>query len=439
MTQSADFLDFLQASPSSYHAAAEVARRLEDAGFTRQDEAATWDVSPGGHVMVRGGAVMAWVIPPVGAGSASADADSGSDSSSSCGGQLTSGGFRIIGSHTDSPGFMVKPTPDFSAHGWRQVAVEVYGGPILHTWLDRELTVAGQVVLADGSVHLINTGPLLRIPNVAIHLQREAEFKPSRQQHTQPVLALGSDDVGLGGCIGKQIGVDDSEIAAFNLVLADAQRGVEFGAGHKLIAAGRMDNLSSVYASMQALIAAAKNYNGQDILVLAGFDHEEVGSNSRYGAAGPLLEDVLTRTAFALGANAEGLRQMYARSSCISADAAHSIHPNYAGKHDPTHLPIIGSGPVTKINANQHYASDATTIATWELACQSAGVPTQRFVSNNDVPCGTTIGPLTATRLGIATVDVGVPMLSMHSARELIGVDDLGWFVRGLEAYLTSF
>ena len=199
-----------------------------------------------------------------------------------------------------------------------------------------------------------------------------------------------------------------------------------------------MDNLSSVHASLEAMQRAAQDYDGSDILVMMAFDHEEVGSSSRYGAAGPILQDVLTRTARALGANEEERFQMFARSSCVSADAAHSVHPNYADKHDPTHQPIIGQGPVTKINGNQRYASDAQTIALWETACAKAGVPVQRFVGNNDVPCGSTIGPITATRLGIDTVDVGVPMLSMHSAREMVGEQDQIWLSRALEAYLKG-
>ena len=171
---------------------------------------------------------------------------------------------------------------------------------------------------------------------------------------------------------------------------------------------------------------------------MMAFDHEEVGSSSRYGAGGPILADVLTRTARALGANEEEHFQMFSRSSCVSADAAHSVHPNYVGKHDPTHHPIIGKGPVTKINGNQRYASDATTVALWEAACEKAGVPVQRFVGNNDVPCGSTIGPITATRLGIDTVDVGVPMLSMHSAREMVGERDQVWLAQALEAYLVG-
>ena len=417
MSYTADFLDFIAASPSSYHAADEVSRQLRAAGFEVQDEGAQWSAAPGGHVMVRGGAVAAWYVPE------------GADKNS---------GFRIVGSHTDSPGLVLKPTPDFSAAGWQQVAVEVYGGALLHTWFDRELTVAGQIVTKDGTRHLVNTGPVLRLPSLAIHLYRKDEFKPDRQHNMQPVLSVGDPEASILQVVGEKAGVVKQDIASFNLITADAARGEVFGAGEQFIAAGRMDNLSSVHASLAAMKRAAEEYQGKDILVMMAFDHEEVGSSSRYGAGGPILADVLTRTARALGANEEERFQMFSRSSCVSADAAHSVHPNYVGKHDPTHHPIIGKGPVTKINGNQRYASDATTVALWEAACEKAGVPVQRFVGNNDVPCGSTIGPITATRLGIDTVDVGVPMLSMHSAREMVGERDQVWLAQALEAYLVG-
>ena len=417
MSYTADFLDFIAASPSSYHAADEVSRQLREAGFEVQDEGTQWSAAPGGHVMVRGGAVAAWYVPE------------GADKNS---------GFRIVGSHTDSPGLVLKPTPDFSAAGWQQVAVEIYGGALLHTWFDRELTVAGQIVTRDGTRHLVNTGPVLRLPSLAIHLYRKDEFKPDRQHNMQPVVSVGDPEASILQVVGEKAGVAKQDIASFNLITADSARGEVFGSGEQFIAAGRMDNLSSVHASLAAMKKAAEEYQGKDILVMMAFDHEEVGSSSRYGAGGPILADVLTRTARALGVNEEERFQMFSRSSCVSADAAHSVHPNYVGKHDPTHHPIIGKGPVTKINGNQRYASDATTVALWEAACEKAGVPVQRFVGNNDVPCGSTIGPITATRLGIDTVDVGVPMLSMHSAREMVGERDQVWLAQALEAYLVG-
>lgn len=419
MNQTLDFLDFIAASPSSYHAARVVADRLIDAGFITQDESAPWDATPGGHVLIRGGAVMAWWVPE----------DASPDS-----------GFRIIGSHTDSPGFTLKPGPELSSAGWSQAGVEVYGGPILASWLDRELTFAGRVVLGDGSVRLVDTGPVARIPHLAIHLDRSKELTLDRQQHMQPVLGLvGEGHTPVLELVAEKAGVEKQDIDGFDLITCDTQPGQVFGADAELIAAGRMDNLSSVHASLVALLHAVESGDtGDDVLVLAAFDHEEVGSASTTGAAGPILEDVLTRTAAALGADLDDTRRMYTRSSCVSADAAHAVHPNYVGKHDPQHRPLIGGGPVVKINANQRYASDAETIARWRRACRAAGVPNQDFVSNNAMPCGSTIGPITATRLGIPTVDVGVPLLSMHSARELAGVRDQLWFAEALEAYLIG-
>lgn len=415
------FLDFIAASPSSYHAAHELAAHFSALGFAEQDETSQWSAAPGGHFLVRGGAFMAWWVPE---------------------GASASSGFKIVGSHTDSPGLSVKPNPDFTAAGWQQAAVEVYGGPLLHTWFDRDLTIAGQVVDNEGEQHLVRLDSIARLPSLAIHLYRKDALEPDRQAHMQPVLAANDPDVSLLAAVGVTIGKRAEEVAAFNLITADAQRGEIIGASANLldrfIAAGRMDNLASVYSSLVALTAAVEDYSGTDILVMAAFDHEEVGSASRYGAAGPILEDVLVRIAHALGANEEQRLQMYARSSCISVDAAHSVHPNYAGKHDPTHHPIIGRGPVTKVNANQRYASDASSVALWERACALADVPVQRFVGNNDVPCGSTIGPITATRLGIETVDVGIPLLSMHSAREMAGVGDQLWMSQALKAYLAG-
>ncbi|WP_394283762.1 M18 family aminopeptidase [Corynebacterium sp.] len=399
MKQTLDLIDFIAASPSSYHAAHMVAQRLAEHGFRRQDETAEWEAGPGGHYLIRGGAVMAWWVPE--------DATA----------------FRIIGSHTDSPGFKLKPQPDFVNQGWQQIAAEVYGGPILRSWFDRELTIAGRVVLADGSEHLVNTGPVARIPNLAIHLDRDPAVE--RQAHTQMIT-----DAPVMEILAGTLGVDAQDICAHDLITADAQRGAVFG---DFLAAGRLDNLTSVHSSLTAFLNAIDSGDATDVLVLAAFDHEEVGSQTTTGAGGPILEDVLVRTAHALG---HDHRRMIAGSSCVSADAAHAVHPNYAGKHDPAHRPLLNHGPVTKVNANQRYASDATTIALWQ---QRAGVPTQSFVSHNDVPCGSTIGPITATRLGIPTVDVGVPLLSMHSARELAGVKDLAWFTQALEAYLTGY
>uniref|UniRef100_UPI0028E87E57 M18 family aminopeptidase n=1 Tax=Corynebacterium durum TaxID=61592 RepID=UPI0028E87E57 len=291
------FLDFIASSPSSFHAAHQVARRLDQAGFAKQDEAEPWDASPGGHYVVRGGAIMAWWVPE------NASPESG---------------FRIVGSHTDSPGFKVKPGTDFTTAGWQQVAVEVYGGPILTSWFDRELVLAGRVILSDGSEKMVATGPLLRIPNLAIHLSRDKAQDTStlsRQVHLQPVMGVGDPEASVLDVVAASAGVDKHDIVAHDLITCDAQRGEMFGANMDLVAAGRLDNLSSVYASLEAFIAALQSGDaGNDVLVLAAFDHEEVGSATISGAAGPLLENVLVRTAQALKADTEDLHRMFARS-----------------------------------------------------------------------------------------------------------------------------
>ncbi|WP_125614495.1 M18 family aminopeptidase [Specibacter cremeus] len=399
-----DLADFIAASPSSYHAAHEAGRRLEAAGFSRLDEAAGWPAR-GKHFVIRDGAVIAWVVPE---------------------GATATTGFNILGAHTDSPSFKLKPKPTTSRYGWLQAGVEVYGGPLLNSWLDRELQLAGRLVDVDGNEALVATGPLLRFPQLAIHLDRgvnDTGLKLDKQQHMNPVWGQGSaQDADLLGLLAGHAGVDAARIGGYDIMVADTQPGAVFGANDEFFAAGRMDNLTSVHAGLVALIGGAGA--GGVIPVLAAFDHEELGSASRSGACGPLLEDVLTRVSDGLGASVSDRRRAFANSFCVSADAGHAVHPNYADRHDPANLPVLGGGPLLKINANQRYATDAPGAAIWARLAAMAGAPYQEFVSNNDVPCGSTIGPLTATRLGIRTVDVGVPLLSMHSARELCGVDD---------------
>lgn len=400
-----DLRDFIAASPSSFHAAHEAGRRLRAAGFTQLLESAEWPAH-GKHFVIRDGAIIAWVTPE---------------------NASVTTGFNILGAHTDSPSFKLKPKPTTGRHGWLQAGVEVYGGPLLNSWLDRELQFAGRLVDRNGTESLVATGPLLRFPQLAIHLDRSANdgLKLDKQQHMNPIWGQGDPrDEDLLGLLAERAGVDAATIGGYDIVVADTQPGQVFGANNEFFAAGRMDNLTSVHAGVVALINAAETADNKVIPVLAAFDHEEIGSGSRSGACGPILEDILTRVSDGLGASVSERRRAFANSFCVSADAGHAVHPNYAERHDPANLPVLGGGPLLKINANQRYATDATGAAIWANLCSIAGAPYQEFVSNNDVPCGSTIGPLTATRLGIRTVDVGTPLLSMHSARELCGVDD---------------
>jgi aspartyl aminopeptidase len=407
---------FVQASPSSFHAASEGARRLAAAGFAVQDETAAWDASPGGHYLVRDGALLGWRIPE-GAGPTTA--------------------FRILGAHTDSPTFKLKPRPDLGAYGWQQLGVEVYGGPLLNSWLDRELGLAGRLVLTDGSVQLLRTEAIMRIPQLAIHLDRavnEDGVRLDKQQHTAPVWSVGHRGLSVLDHLAGVAGCGRSEIDGYDLVAFDTAPPAVFGPHQEFFASGRLDNLISVHAGLAALLTAE---GGPHIELVVAFDHEEVGSGSRSGAAGPVLADVLTRTLTALGASSDQQHRSLARSVCLSADAGHAIHPNYAGRHDPANHPVLNGGPLLKLNANQRYASDAAGTALWRRACRRAGVVTQEFVSNNALPCGSTIGPLTATRLGIATIDVGPPLLSMHSARELAGAEDPWSLSRAIGAFFA--
>lgn len=416
-----DYQHFLLDSPSPYHAASLVAQRLEDAGFARHNETDPWDASPGGHVMVRSGAVVAWVVPE------QVEEDAA---------------FRIVGAHTDSPAFHIKPSlQSTTSDGWGQIDVEVYGGMLWNSWLDRELAIAGRLIMRDGSTVLVRTPALARIPQLAIHLDRSVNtdgVKLDPQLHLHPVWTVDSPDADLLDLVARYSGLEDaSGIVAHDLILIPAQGPGTFGEKAKFFAAGQQDNLSSVHAGLTALQRLADRGTpvDGDIRVFMCFNHEEIGSATREGAASPILETVLQRTAGALGRDSDAIARMYAASSCISADAAHSVHPNYADRHDPHTRPVMGRGPILKINAIQRYATDGEGIALWLRACDAAGVASQSFVSNNAMPCGSTIGPITATRLGILTVDVGIGLLSMHSAREMSHVDDLVALSRALESY----
>ncbi|UOQ56316.1 M18 family aminopeptidase [Leucobacter allii] len=418
---------FVSASPSSYHAARSAADALAAAGFAAHDETAAWPaLEPGARgFVVRDGAIIAW---RAGAGITATSP------------------VRILGAHTDSPGFVLKPEPDFVSDGWAQVGVEIYGGPLLSSWLDRDLGFAGRVVTRDGAEHLVRTRAVARIPQLAIHLDREQNsgLALDRQRHVQPVLAAEATGVGVFDLLaeaanavapGSAPAVAAEDIAGTDVRLYDTQRAERIGVSGELLASARMDNLSSTFAGLTALLESEPAPG--TIAVLAAFDHEELGSASRSGASGPFLEEVLGRLRAGLGADAEAAARALASSWCLSADAGHSVHPNYGEKHDPRVRPLAGRGPMLKTNANQRYASDAHGAALWRAVCAEAGVATQTFVSHNTVPCGSTIGPLTATRIGIRTVDVGVPLLSMHSARELAHVDDLHGLARAVGAFFA--
>lgn len=406
------FAEFISASPTSYHAAATMAELLDRAGFTALDERSPWDDVTGKHYLMRGGAVIAWTTP--------ADMQAAS-------------GARIIGTHTDSPALRLKPNPQVTNAGWQQLEMEIYGGPLLNSWLDRELGLAGRLISRDGKAYLVRTGPLMRVSQIAPHLDHSVNQSLSidPQLHLMPSYGLGSEPE-VVEMLCAIAGISPRDYAAGDIFAFPTQAPAVFGNQGEFFASSRLDNLSSTFPALAALLHAQP---GRDIALLAAFDHEEVGSATISGAAGSLLSDTLTRIADRLGLSGDAYQAFLARSTCMSADAAHAVNPNFVSKYDPLHQPQLNHGPVLKVNAKQRYATDGMTSAIWQRAVQVAGVPHQVFVSNNDVPCGSTIGPFTASRLGIPTVDVGIPLLSMHSTREMCGSQDPYYLSKAMEAY----
>ncbi|MEM9176830.1 MAG: M18 family aminopeptidase [Myxococcota bacterium] len=412
-----DLLSFIDRSPTPYHAVAESAARLEAAGYARLEEGDAWSLDAGDrcYVVRAGGSIAAFEVGRA----APAEA-----------------GFRVVGAHTDSPNLRIKPEADVRAHGYRQLAVEPYGGVLLHTWLDRDLSLAGRVTLRSGEgteTRLVDFGrPLLRVPNLAIHLYREINtegLKLNAQRHLAPLLGLGADgafvdllcaELGREGAM-----VEPEDVLAWDLMAYDTQPSSVSGAENEFIHAPRLDNLASSHAGLCALVAAGEAGAADVTRVVVLYDHEEVGSRSTQGAGGTFLEDTLRRVANAAGDDAEAMERAVARSWLVSADMAHAIHPNYADRHEPGHRPKIGEGPVIKTNSNQAYATDAESAGFFSSLCGRVGVTPQNFVTRSDLGCGSTIGPISAARVGIRTVDVGNPMLSMHSVREMAGSADV--------------
>ncbi|MEW1550256.1 M18 family aminopeptidase [Streptomyces tsukubensis] len=418
-----EMMSFLAASPSPYHAVANTAEKLEKAGFREVREADAWDGEAGGRYVIRGGAIIAWFVPE---------------------GAAPHTPFRIVGAHTDSPNLRVKPLPDAGSAGWRQIAVELYGGTLLNTWLDRDLGLAGRLTLSDGSERLVNVDrALLRVPQLAVHLDRSVNtegLKLDKQRHMQPVWGLGEVLEGdLIRFLEEEAGLPDGSVTGWDLMVHPVEPPAYLGRDRELVAGPRMDNLLSVHAGAAALAAVSARGAGLPYIpVLAAFDHEENGSQSDTGAEGPLLGSVLERSVYARGGGYEDRARAFAETVCLSSDTGHAVHPNYPERHDPTHHPRANGGPILKVNVNQRYATDGSGRAVFAAACERAGVPWQTFVSNNAMPCGTTIGPITAARHGIRTVDIGVAILSMHSARELCGAQDPYLLANALVAFLEG-
>jgi aspartyl aminopeptidase len=427
-----DLLDYIRSSPTPYHAVAETARRLSDAGYAELGEGDGWTLAPGDrrYVVRGGGSLIAFQVGK---------------------GEPAEAGLRIIGAHTDSPNLRIKPLADVTSEGYRQLAVEPYGGVLLHTWLDRDLSLAGRVSYVSAgtvSTALVDfERPLLRVPNLAIHLQREIReegLKLNPQQHMLPIVALGEGG-SLVSLLASHLAIDERDVVAFDLMTYDTLAPAVGGVDGELLFAPRLDNLASCHAALTALLAHADHVPPFTRMMVL-YDHEEVGSRSAEGAGGTFLDDAIARVVAASGSaarnDAGGAAQARARaiahSTLVSADMAHAVHPNYADCHEPGHKPVLGGGPVIKTNVNLSYASDAPATALFTAMCRRAEVEPQHFVSRSDMPCGSTIGPISSARVGLRTVDVGNPMLSMHSCREMAGTADVEPMIRVLAAYFEA-
>lgn len=426
-TQAQDLLDFIDASPSPWHAVQTCETRLQEAGFCRLAEVDRWSLTAGGHYyVVRGGSsIIAFIVgtPPA-----------------------AETGMRLIGAHTDSPGLRIKPKPAEDASGMVRLGVEVYGGPILATFADRDLSLAGRVNVrtSDGfESRLVRFNePLLRLPNLAIHMNREVNengLKFNKQTELPLLLGISRDDAKAEGRfrqpIAEALGVEASDLLTWELNAYDTQKGTFWGVDREFVANSQLDNLASCHAALSALLAS-KNPAATSLCAL--FDHEEVGSESASGAGGSFVSDIINRLAASAGLDAEDQRRMLANSFFISADMAHAWHPNFTAAYEPCHRVLVNAGPVIKSNANQRYSTSADTAARFMALCEKAGVPCQQYAHRTDLGCGSTIGPIVASRLGIASVDVGSPMWAMHSVRESAGVLDHNYMIAALTAAITE-
>ena len=418
-------LDFINESPTAYHAVLTAEGMLKDNNFIELKERDKWDITKGGkyYLKINDSAIFAFVVGE---------------------GEIEETGFKIIGAHTDSPGFKIKPRAEIITEGrYVSLNTEVYGGPILNTWMDRPLSIAGRVTANSNGFlpkkYFINIKkPLLVIPNLAIHFNRRVnegmEINP--QRHTLPLLTVGKERMKEGylrKLLAKELNIKEEELLDYDLFLYEYEKGSILGAEDELISSSRLDNLAMVHAALEALIHSSKS---DAIKVAAFFDNEEVGSATRQGADSEVLTHLLERIVIALGKGREELFRAYANSFMISADLAHAVHPILAEKYDPLNRAVINGGPVIKISAAQRYTSDSVTTAVFEMICKRAGVPVQKFVNRSDERGGSTIGPISSTHLPIKSVDIGTPILAMHSIRELGGVEDHGYVIKAfLEFY----
>lgn len=419
-------LAFIDAAPSPYHAVEECARLLNAAGFIEVSlDAPVWPEG-GAAFTRRGGSLIAWVAP----------------------GDQPELVYRMIGAHTDSPNLRIKPHPDLDGSGFRRLSAEPYGSPLLNSWLDRDLGISGRVMVRDGTGAISqrlfrDDRPILRVPQLAVHLDRGVNDKGlvlDPQTHLNPVWGLGpAGTPTFVEWLADDIGVHPDHVMAWDAMCHDTLPAGLLGADEEFVSAPRLDNLCSCFGAISALVDLASRPDAlRAVALVALFDHEEVGSQSATGAASALLEQVITRLGTCRGGGPDEAIRSLASSVMLSADMAHGTHPNYVERHEPNHGVLLGGGAVVKVNVNQRYASDAHSVALFIDSAQSAGVPTQTFVNRADLSCGSTIGPVIATRLGVSTVDVGMAQLSMHSIRELMATADVANMVYAFTSWLVA-
>jgi len=423
-------LDFIDASPSPWHVIATVEQRLQAFQFQRLDEKAVWSLSAGGryYVVRDDSSVVAFVA---------------------CQNDLCKTGFKILGAHTDSPGLRLKPNPILNCNKLIRLAVEVYGSPILATFSDRDLSLAGRVAYQtnNGSIasQLVRfEQPMLRLPNLAIHMNRSVneEGLKFNKQTELPLIFWNASDEQLGTdqfskLLEQTSSLSSERILGWEFNVYDTQKGIFWGNEQLFYADSQLDNLASCHAGLTALLDETI-LNAGNTLVCAFFDHEEIGSESIKGAAGSFLPDVLERIALSMSLDKQDYQRALANSLMISADMAHAFQPNFPAAYEPGHKIIVNQGPVIKINANHRYASNCLSEAAFVNFCQQAKVPYQKYAHRGDLPCGSTIGPIASAKLGIATVDVGNPMWAMHSARESAGVQDHSYMIKALNQFFSS-
>lgn len=423
-----ELIDFLYDSPSACHGVKATQKILDENGFIEIKETDKWDLQAKGkyYVIKNDSALIAFEVGT---------------------GDIEETGFRLIGAHTDVPGFRIKPNPQMVSEGkYVKLNTEVYGGPILHTWFDRPLSIAGKVSLKGESplkpeTRLVNINkPLLIIPSLAIHMNREVNegFKINRQVDTLPLLGLINDKLEkedyLMNILAEELQVNKEDILNFELGLYEYEKGMLIGMNEELISSGRFDDLWMVYAGIRALTDSKEN---EATKVMICIDNEEIGSLTAEGANSTLLNNILERITLGLGKDREGYYRTLANSIMISADLAHAVHPNLGDKHDPTNRPVLEGGPVLKIAASGSYSTDSFNGAVFAGVCEAAGVPFQKFVNRSDVRGGTTIGPVTAANLTIPVIDMGAPVLGMHSIRELASVKDNYYTVKAFTEFFS--